>query len=113
MINMDDIIDELILSKPSPIALSKMTKEEELETDIITSNPSYTKKYSEALKASVKLDVQEFAQVQPNASAKEVLMTVLKDYETDIPSPILLEMAKIILADWAVFQTSKQQLMPA
>ena len=109
MENIDDIINGLILSKPDPIIHNKMTKEEEVEADIIAFNTSYTKKYREALKASVKLDVQEFAQVQPNATAKEALIAVLKDYDSDIPSPILLEMAKVVLADWAVFQTTKQE----
>lgn len=111
MKNIDDIINELILSKPDSTSLAKMTKEAEAETDIIVENPSYIRKYREALKVSVKLDVQEFAQIQPYATAKEVLLTVLKDYDTDIPSSILLEMSKVILTDWAAFQVSKKELM--
>jgi hypothetical protein len=109
--NIDDIINELILSKTNNISTTEMTREEDIETDIITKNPSYGKKYREALKISVKLDVQEFAQVQPEANAKDVLVAILKDYDPDIPSPILLEMAKVILADWAAFQTVKNELV--
>jgi hypothetical protein len=81
------------------------------ERSVITGNTSYSKKYREALKASVKLDVQDFAQVQPNATAKEVLLDVLKDYDMDIPSSILLEMTKVILADWATIQASNKELV--
>ena len=111
MKNIDDIINELILSKPNLLSFSKMTNEEDIESDVIAENPSYDKKFREALKMSVKLDVQELAQNQPNTTAKEVLIAVLKDYDTDIPSPILLEMAQIILADWATFQASKKELV--
>jgi maltose-binding protein MalE len=81
-----------------------MTNEEDIETEVIAENSTYNKKYREALKMSVKLDVQELSQVQPDTTAKEVLMAVLKDYDTDIPSPILLEMAQ-------VFQASKKELV--
>ena len=111
MKKIDDIINQLVLSKPNHIVLDKMTEEEDLETDIITENPSYGKKYREALKVSVKLDVEEFGQTQPNATAKEALVAILKNYDTDLPSPILLEMAQIILADWETIQASKKDLV--
>jgi hypothetical protein len=111
MKNIDDIINELILSKPNNISTSEMTREEEIETGIIVDNPSYQKKYREALKVSVKLDVQEFGQTQPEASSKDVLVAVLKEYDPDIPSPILLEMAQVILSEWETIQSSQKVLV--
>lgn len=103
----DNIINELILSNPNPIALTKRVKETGIETDIIWKNRFYDKKYREALKVSVKLDVQEFGQTQPKASAKDVLIAILTEYDPDIPSPILLELARVILADWTTIQAGK------
>lgn len=103
----DNIINELILSNPSPILLAKRAEEGDEAIDIIGKKRSYDKKYREALKVSVKLDVQEFGQTQPKASAKDVLIAILTEYDPEIPSPILLELARVILVDWTAIQTAK------
>lgn len=109
----DTIINELIVSKSQNISLSKMNKEEDLEVEIITENPTYNKKYREALKMSIKLDVQELKITQPKASAKEVLTAILTEYDTDISAPILLDMAKTILKEWEAMQTAHNKLVVA
>ena len=73
----------------------------------------YRKKYRLALKLYATLDIQAYAKTQPNWAAKDVLAAIVKDYDPQLPSNILLEMTQFILEEWEKNQMTKQDFVPA
>lgn len=67
----------------------------------------YRKKYRLALKLYATLDIQAYAKTQPNWAAKDVLAAIIKDYDPQLPSNILLEMTQFILEEWEKKQSTK------
>lgn len=48
-----------------------------------------------------------YAQTHSEWGAKDVLAEIVKDYDKDLPSKILLEMAAYIIAEWEKIRASK------
>jgi hypothetical protein len=90
-----------------------MTAEEEAELDIITQDSFYKPKYRNGLKIMTKLDVQEYYRAHPDCKAKDLLSDMMKEYNPEIPTPILLEMAQVILEEWERLTASKKDLVLA
>jgi hypothetical protein len=69
------------------------------------------KKYRLALKFSAMMDLHEFAQTHPEWGAKDVLVEIMKNYFSDFPPVIVLEMAEYIVTEWEKIQASKKELV--
>ena len=111
--NMKDLdVTTIALEIPNleGIPFRYMTPEEEARIDEITKNSFYKPKYRHALKVITQLDVQEYFKACPDAHAKDVLGDIMKTYNPDIPSDILLDVAQIILAEWESLKTSEKGL---
>jgi hypothetical protein len=71
----------------------------------------YRKKYKLALQLYAKLDMAAYAQTHPEWGAKDVLAEIVKDYDKDLPSEILLEMAQYIITEWEKIQATNKELV--
>ena len=70
----------------------------------------YKKKYRLALQMYAIVDINEYAKTQPTWVAKDILAAIIKDYDPQLPSNILLEMTQFILREWDKVQISKKQI---
>lgn len=70
----------------------------------------YKKKYRLALQMYAIVDINEYAKTQPTWTAKDILAAIIKDYDPQLPSDILLEMTQFILQEWEKVQLSKKQI---
>lgn len=82
------------------IGASPMTKEEILQTEAVLKNAFFKEKYRTGLKNLVKSDMKLFKKQYPEWQLKDVLVAVIKDFNPELPSPILLEMTQFIISEW-------------
>jgi hypothetical protein len=68
----------------------------------------YKKKYRLALQIYAIVEINEYAKTQPTGTAKDILSAIVKDYDPQLPSDILLEMTQFILQEWEKIQLSKK-----
>jgi hypothetical protein len=109
----DKEINLLDFSKPKNIIVREMTDEEKAHTAHITRNSYFKKKYRMALDITTKMMIQEMYKQHPDWSVKEVLVAAIKEYNSDLPSVLLLEMAQLIVTEWERHQISKNSLVMA
>ena len=93
------------------IAYRYMTKEESAKVADMAKKSFYKPKYRQALKVTTQLDVREYCQTHPDASAKDVLIEIMKTYSPSIPPDILLDMAQVILSEWKTIQSSHNEFV--
>ena len=96
-------------AKAMSIPLRLMTAAEKTEIGNTTQNSYFKKKYRIALEATTKMMVQDLYIHYPDWSVRDVLTTALKEYNDDLPSALLLEMAQLIVSEWEKKQTSKNE----
>jgi hypothetical protein len=68
----------------------------------------YRKKYRLALQIYAIVEINEYTKTQPTWAAKDILAAIVKDYDPQLPSDILLEMTQFILQEWEKVQLSKK-----
>jgi hypothetical protein len=107
----DEAISQLRLTRPKNLVVKMMTEEERAKLPVFTPNSYFKKKYRLALEISTKMMVQGMYEKHPNWTTQDVLVASLKEYNSDLPSSILLEMAQIIVIEWEKIQASKKELV--
>lgn len=105
----DDIKSQT--AKQDNIIIRYMTEEESAQAAIISKNSFFKEKYRHALKLTTKIKVYKYAQSNPNWSAKDVLIEILKGYNSQLPSSIILEMAQFIVTEWEAIHASKSEIV--
>lgn len=109
----DTEINQLVLTKPKNSQIREMTDVEKDRVEIITRNSYFKKKYRLALEVTTKMMVQDHYKQHPDWSIRDVLSNTLKEYNKDLPSLLLLEMAQLIVTEWEKKQAIKQELVLA
>ena len=92
---------------PENIPYRCMTEAESQQMTVLANKSFFKEKYRHALKVSTKLDLLLLSQTYPEWTTKDVLSTLIKSYDPQLPSSILLEMTQFILAEWEILQTSR------
>ena len=100
-------------AKAMSIPLRLMTAAEKTKVADMAKKSFYKPKYLQALKVTTQLDVREYCQIHEDASAKDVLIEIMKTYSPSIPPDILLDMAQVILSEWKAMQTTHNKLVVA
>jgi hypothetical protein len=108
----NDIKNIISLEKlqASGIKIRLMTEEENVQMAELAKKSFYRPKYLSGLKFLTQYDVREYHETHPEAPAKDVLSEMMKTYNPDLPSDILLDMAKVILEEWESLKTSTKEL---
>lgn len=88
-----------------------MTKEESAQAAILSKNSFLKAKYRHALKLTTKIKVHQSAQSNPEWTAKDVLIAIMKGYNSQLPSVVLLEMAQFIVTEWETIQATKSEIV--
>lgn len=102
--DMTNIIShETIVSRP-------MTEAENEESKLISKKAFFKDKYRNALKTVTKLDIQELAKEHPDWCTKDVLVYIIKNYNPDLPSQILIEMTQFITSEWDIVKSKQLAL---
>jgi hypothetical protein len=91
----------------------QMTDEESAQMAIIAQKSLQKDKYRQALKSLSKMKIHEYYEVNPDWSAKDILLNVMKEYNPNLPSVVLLEMTQFILNEWESIQASKNNMVLA
>jgi hypothetical protein len=104
--------EQILLEKAKEmgIPLRLMTDEEKDHTAHITRNSYFKKKYRMALEVTTKMMIQEMYEQHPDWSVKEVLVAAIKEYNSDLPSVLLLEMAQLIVTEWEKIQAKNKAM---
>ena len=89
----------------------RMADEEQAQMAIIAQKSLYKDKYRHALKSLSKLKIHEYYETNPNWSAKDILLNVMKEYNPNLPSIVLIEMTQFILNEWESIQASKNDMV--
>ena len=92
---------------PENIPHRYMTEAESQQMTVLANRSFFKEKYRHALKISTKFDLLLLNQTHPEWTIKDVLSTLIKSYDPQLPSSILLEMTQFILAEWEILQTSR------
>lgn len=109
MKNLDNDISQLQVSRPEHIPHRYMTEEEKIRVDIITKNSFRKEKFRYALKSHSQTKVYEFYKTNPEWGAKDILINVMKGFNPDLPSDVVLEIAQYILHQWETIQASNKK----
>jgi hypothetical protein len=107
----DDAINNLIIARPETNSSELVQFKNNVETIEVRQKRYLTKKYRLALKLSALLDLQELAETHPEWGAKDVLFDIMKDYYSDFPAELVLEMSHYIVTEWEKIQASKKELV--
>jgi hypothetical protein len=113
MIDNNKSIQLLEKAKELGIPLRLMTEEEIAEKSKSTQNPFFKKKLHIALKVATEMSVHKLADEHPDWHAKDVLAEIIKGYNPEIPSVLLLEMAQLILDKWEKIQAKNKAMQLA
>jgi hypothetical protein len=105
--------EQILLEKAKEmgIPLRLMTDEEKAHTAHITRNSYFKKRYRMALEITTKMMIQEMYEKYPDTPLNDVLSAAMKEYNSDLPSVLLLEMAQLIVAEWERHQIAKSSLV--
>lgn len=107
---------ELILldkAKEMDIPFRIMTDEEKARLSHITRNSYFKKKYRMALEITTKMMIREMYEQYPDRPLNDVLSAAMKEYNSDLPSILLLEMAQLIVNEWERIQAKNKTLQLA
>ena len=91
----------------------KMTDEECTQMAIVAQKSLLKDKYRHALKSLSKMKIYEYYETNPDWSAKDILLNVMKEYNPNLPSVVLLEMTQFILNEWETIKSSKNEMVLA
>jgi hypothetical protein len=108
MNDIDISISQFGVARPENSLVLLKTEE---RVPVLDSKKFYRKKYKLALQLYAKLDMVAYAQKHPEWGTKDVLAEIVKDYDKDLPSDILLEMAEYIVTEWEKILASKKELI--
>lgn len=106
-----DDINKLVITKTEAIPFRYMTQEEEARAKILSNKTFFKEKYRNALKISTQIELYKYAQSNPEWIAKDVLIAILKGYNSQLPSIILVEMAQFIVTEWETIHASKSEIV--
>lgn len=107
MNEIDIAISQFSVARPGNLTVVLKTEEQIPELD---NKRFYRKKYKLALQLYAKLDMVAYAQTHTEWGTKDILAEIVKDYDKNLPSDILLEMAQYIVIEWEKIQASKKEL---
>jgi hypothetical protein len=93
--------------KKEDIKVKQMTKEQEKQSAMLSQQILLKDKYRQSLKMVTQMDIQELAKVHPDWCTKDVLVYIVKDYNPDLPSQILIEMTEFITSEWDKIKTKQ------
>ncbi len=82
------------------VRATPMSEAEEIRIKAILKNSLFKEKYRNSLKSLTKVKMRSLNMQHPEWQLKDVLITVIKDYNPELPTPILLEMIQFIAAEW-------------
>ena len=100
----NDIIDDFIPHR-------YMTDAEQAQSALLSKKSFFKEKYRHALKITTQMKIQEYAQTHPDWTIKDVLIAILKGYNAQLPSAILLEMTPFIIIEWETILTNRTELV--
>jgi hypothetical protein len=106
----DNAISQFSVTRPENLKVTLMTEEERAKMAVLDDKRYYKKKYKLALQFGAKMQLHEFHRTNPTWGAKDVLVEILKNYNSDFPSLIVLEMAQYIVEEWETIQNPKKEL---
>lgn len=113
MNDIDNAISQLSVARPKNLTVRSITEEERVQMATLDNKRYFRKKYKLALQFGAKMQLHEFHRTNPSWGAKDVLVEILKNYSSDFPSVIVLEMAQYIVAEWETIQNPKKELLLA
>jgi hypothetical protein len=93
--------------KKDDIKVGKMTEDQEKQSAIISQQILLKDKYRQALKTITKMEIQNLAKEHPDWCTKDVLVYIVKDYNPELPSQILIEMTQFITNEWDIVKTKQ------
>lgn len=109
----DKEISLLDFSKPKNILVREMTDEEKARISHVTRNSYFKKKYRMALEVTTKMMIREMYEQYPDRPLNDVLSAAMKEYNSDLPSVLLLEMAQLIVNEWERIQAKNKAMQLA
>jgi hypothetical protein len=111
MNDIDYAISQLNVAKPENLNVRLMTDEERTQMAMFDSKKYNRKKYKMALQFGAKMKLYELSITHPKWGAKDVLIDIMKDYYSDFPAELVLEMSHYIVTEWEKIQVSKKELV--
>jgi hypothetical protein len=107
--------EQILLEKAKEmgIPLRLMTDEEKAHTAHITRNSYFKKKYRMALEVTTRMMIREMYEQYPNRPLNDVLSAAMKEYNSDLPAVLLLEMAQLIVNEWEKIQSKNKTMQLA
>ena len=104
-------ISQLQIQRPEHILHREMTGEEKAQAAILSQKSFLKEKYRYALKLTTQMKVHEYAQTNPEWGTKDVLIAILKGYNSQLPSIVILEMVQFIMNEWENITINKKELV--
>ena len=104
-------ISKLKIQRPDHIPFRYMTEEEKAKSAALSKNSYFKEKYRLALKISTQMEIDKYSQTNPEWGVKDVLVTILKGYNSDLPSVLVLEMTQLIVAEWEAAHAKKKEIV--
>jgi hypothetical protein len=97
--------------KKEDIKVKKMTVEQEKQSEMLSQKILLKDNYRQSLKMVTRMDIQALAKAHPDWCTKDVLVYIVKDYNPDLPSQILIEMTEFITSEWDKIKTKQFALV--
>ncbi len=107
----EDAISNLKIEPPKTNSVKLVQLNNTVETVEARQKRYLRKKYRLALQFSAFMDLQELAKTHPEWGAKDVLVEIMKDYYSDFPAELVLEMSAYIVTEWEKIKASKKELV--
>jgi hypothetical protein len=82
------------------IGASPMTEADIIQTDALLKNAFFKDKYRNSLKSLAKSEMNLLKKQYPKWQLKDVLIAIIKDYNSELPPSIFLEMTQFIISEW-------------
>lgn len=87
-----------------------MTEEEKAKNPIDPVKSFRKEKFRRGLKSHSQTRVYQFYKTNPEWGAKDILINVMRGYNPDLPSDVVLEIARYILEQWDIIKASNKEL---
>lgn len=88
-----------------------MTDAEKAQSALLSEKSFFKEKYRHALKMTTKMKIEEYAQIHPEWTIKDVLIAIITGYNSQLPSQVILEMIQFIVIEWEKILTTKNELV--
>lgn len=82
------------------VGASPMTETEMMKTNTVLKNSFFKDKYRNSLKTLTKSEMKRLEKQYPEWHLKDILIAILKDYNSELPTSIWLEMTQYIISEW-------------